>query len=395
MAFGYEDTDRLYDETICPVLRKKQIEPIRVDRLEHNDEIDNRIIQEIRECDFVIADLTYARPSVYYEAGFAERQSPVIYTIRRDHFTPRSDDPHGRFRVHFDLQMKNVIDWIEAADPSFAARLASRIDHVVAPLIARRASSDAESKEKAAFRELAIHHRMKALLSGSSTTFASCGFTAGSECPRVFGHNGFLSHSGGDNSTYIKIGNGVLTAVKVSLLSDAAKTPHRYVSDTSTEYNLNLASSMGDLRIINDCEIACAFHAVSFLNVCLEMPSFRANSERKILSLAGTMELAQLDPRAVGEVYKTLGTVKLPGLQFMPDWLYFGDVKKGFDVQRVPSGLTSTSGSKAGYRFIYDGFARRAITRNVHYAIIDEIESVALFQRRLRATLDGLADSSG
>jgi hypothetical protein len=64
MAFGHDDVDRMYDNIICPILESKHIEPVRVDRLHHNDSVDDRIITEIRRADFAIADLTFARPSV-------------------------------------------------------------------------------------------------------------------------------------------------------------------------------------------------------------------------------------------------------------------------------------------------------------------------------------------
>ncbi len=182
MAFGQEDTNRLYERLIVPALRNMQIEPIRVDRLEHNDDIDNRMIQEIRGADLLIADLTYARPSVYYEAGFAERTIPVIYTVRRDHFTPRTNDPHGHFRVHFDLQMKNVIDWIDPSDPEFATRLASRIDHVTKPLIGMREAAQAETKEKVAFRSLAIGDRIEKVRSVALGVLTDAGFTSATDC---------------------------------------------------------------------------------------------------------------------------------------------------------------------------------------------------------------------
>jgi len=63
---------------IAPLMRRKKITPVRVDRQEHLDDINNRIIRELKQCDFAIADLTFARPSVYHEAGFAQRCVPVI-----------------------------------------------------------------------------------------------------------------------------------------------------------------------------------------------------------------------------------------------------------------------------------------------------------------------------
>jgi nucleoside 2-deoxyribosyltransferase len=83
----------------------------RVDRIEHNDDIDDRIIAEIEKADLVITDLTYARPSVYFEAGYAQRAIPVVYTVRGDHFRARDADPHGNRQVHFDLKMRNIIAW--------------------------------------------------------------------------------------------------------------------------------------------------------------------------------------------------------------------------------------------------------------------------------------------
>jgi len=131
MAFGPTDVNQIFDNIICRVLEDRQVQPVRVDRVEHNDNIDDRIMQEIRAADFAIADLTYSRPSVYYEAGYSEREIPVIYTVREDHFRPQPDDEHGIFRVHFDLQMKNVVGWRDASDEKFALNLAKRVDLIM------------------------------------------------------------------------------------------------------------------------------------------------------------------------------------------------------------------------------------------------------------------------
>src|SRR5690349_3854545 len=114
MAFDRNDTDRLYNQQIQRALKRAGVLPIRIDRIDHNDDIDDRIIAELNQCDLALADLTYARPSVYFEAGYAARVRPVIYTCRADHFRPRQDDPEGNLRVHFDLQMKNILKWSDA-----------------------------------------------------------------------------------------------------------------------------------------------------------------------------------------------------------------------------------------------------------------------------------------
>src|SRR5512143_4051755 len=95
MAFGHEDTDYVYAQWIEPAIENAGLFPVRVDKIIHNDRIDTRIRDELLKADVVVADLTYARPSVYWEAGFAERSVPVIYTCRKDHFSPLPDDKFG------------------------------------------------------------------------------------------------------------------------------------------------------------------------------------------------------------------------------------------------------------------------------------------------------------
>ncbi len=127
MAFGYKDTDALYANYIKPAIIKIGFTPVRIDKLLHNDRIDARIREEILKADVLIADLTYARPSVYWEAGYAERTTPVIYSCRKDHFKPSSDDKHGNFSVHFDLINANILSWSENDGHVFAKELGKRL----------------------------------------------------------------------------------------------------------------------------------------------------------------------------------------------------------------------------------------------------------------------------
>ncbi len=164
MAFGREDTDRVYDRIIERTLRKYDIIPIRVDRIEHNDNIDKRIQTELYSCDLALADLTYARPSVYFEAGFAQRQVRVIYTCRRDHFTPRANDPEGNLRVHFDLQMRNIVAWQDPRDRLFQDRLSQRIAHVIAPLLRKKEKEEQAQKDARQFGALSLEEKTTRIL---------------------------------------------------------------------------------------------------------------------------------------------------------------------------------------------------------------------------------------
>ncbi len=164
MAISRPDTDSVYDHLIAPTLRKRGVNPIFMGRLEHNDDVDDRIIVELSRCDLALADLTYARPSVYFEAGYAEqRKVPVIYTCCRDHFHPREHDEHGNFRIHFDLQMKNIIGWSSPNDRGFAKRLERRIDLVTRPLLRVKKAEAQQSREERDFKNLPLTTRLQSV----------------------------------------------------------------------------------------------------------------------------------------------------------------------------------------------------------------------------------------
>jgi nucleoside 2-deoxyribosyltransferase len=162
MALDHPETDALFrhvEVTLKPI----GIDVFRVDRIEHNDDIDDRIISEIEKADFVLADLTYARPSVYFEAGYAQRGGPVIYTARGDHFQAKVGDPNGNLRIHFDLQMKNIIAWNNPGDAAFLKHLRSRALKVIAPLIAQKRAEKEEDRKAEEFQCLSLVERLESL----------------------------------------------------------------------------------------------------------------------------------------------------------------------------------------------------------------------------------------
>jgi len=179
MAFDRDDTDWAFDQVIEPVLSSEDLIPVRVDRQEHNDDVDDRIITEIERADLIIADLTYARPSVYFEAGVAQgRGIPVVYTARSDHLAPRADDPVGNLRVHFDLQMKNIIKWTTAGRLAFAKRLGSRVRYVLRPIRAATDEKAARAERRAEFMSRSVTNRLDALQTAILTGLGSIGFSS-------------------------------------------------------------------------------------------------------------------------------------------------------------------------------------------------------------------------
>lgn len=89
-------------------------EPYLVNIDPHNDLIDLKIYDYIRQSRFVVADLTYNRQSVYYEIGFAHGLGlQVVLTCRSDSFDSKDDESR---RVHFDLNHRNVLCWNDEQD---------------------------------------------------------------------------------------------------------------------------------------------------------------------------------------------------------------------------------------------------------------------------------------
>ncbi|HKM53308.1 MAG TPA: hypothetical protein VJY33_07830 [Isosphaeraceae bacterium] len=94
-----------YEQGIKPAIEVEAgFRSIRVDAVEHTGKIDDRIIAEIKESRFLIADFTGHRGGVYFEAGFAMGMGlPVIWACREDEFN----------KVHFDTRQYNHIVWRE------------------------------------------------------------------------------------------------------------------------------------------------------------------------------------------------------------------------------------------------------------------------------------------
>ncbi len=127
IRFGEKDTDIIYDKIATIVHDEFGFKPRRIDRIEHIENINQKIIAEMNEADIAVADLTYARPSVYYEAGYTHRKIPVIYTCRKDHLRNKVDHQ----RVHFDVDRFNIIYWNGPNDETFEPNFESRLQSVI------------------------------------------------------------------------------------------------------------------------------------------------------------------------------------------------------------------------------------------------------------------------
>lgn len=121
MAFR-EDLLPLYDEGLFPGIRDAGYDPVRMDRVEHNNRIDDEIIAAIRRCKFLVADFTVNRGGIYFEAGFAMGLGrPVIWTLRKNE----------KDEVHFDNRQYNFIRWSPQKLSEPAEALKNRIEATI------------------------------------------------------------------------------------------------------------------------------------------------------------------------------------------------------------------------------------------------------------------------
>lgn len=115
VAMWFDDAMmKTFEEHIATGIEEAGFQPFIIPMKEHNDDITDHIIAEIRRSKFVVADFTGHRGGVYFEAGFAYGLGlPVIWTCREDWFNPAGDVAR---KIHFDVDHYNFIVWKDGAD---------------------------------------------------------------------------------------------------------------------------------------------------------------------------------------------------------------------------------------------------------------------------------------
>ena len=120
----HDSTIGAYEKGIEPSIKDAGFNPLRIDRKDHINKIEDEIIAEIRRSRFLVADFTQgedgARGGVYYEAGFAHGLGiPVIFTCHKNSMKT----------LHFDIAHYSHIVWSSPVD--LREKLRNRIRAVI------------------------------------------------------------------------------------------------------------------------------------------------------------------------------------------------------------------------------------------------------------------------
>ena len=106
MSFSDELND-VWELGIKRAVERAGYRPYRIDRDPHNERIDAKIIAEIKNSRFLIADVTGHKHGVYYEAGFAQGlDRQVLWSVREDDLD----------NVHFDTRQFSHVVWKDIKD---------------------------------------------------------------------------------------------------------------------------------------------------------------------------------------------------------------------------------------------------------------------------------------
>lgn len=127
VATSFDKTlEAVWENGIKKAIERAGYKPYRIDKEPHIDRIDAKIIADIRDSLFIVADVTQQKQGVYFEAGYAlALNRPVIWCVNKKHLK----------KVHFDTRQFNHIVWETPED------LQEQLYDVICVVIGKRKSS--------------------------------------------------------------------------------------------------------------------------------------------------------------------------------------------------------------------------------------------------------------
>jgi nucleoside 2-deoxyribosyltransferase len=120
IAMWFDASRAPFEKAINRAIENAGYLPVRIDRIEHVNRIDDEIIARIRQSKFLISDFTGQRNGVYFEAGFMLGLGrPVIWICEQSDLK----------NLHFDTRQYSTINYTNPLD--LETRLQFRIEAVL------------------------------------------------------------------------------------------------------------------------------------------------------------------------------------------------------------------------------------------------------------------------
>lgn len=132
MQIGNSELDKIWREVYCPVIKKFNLEPKRVDRHNEGKLINSEIADFLTRSKLIIADLTNERQNCYLEVGYAmgiKKFSNLILVAREDHCSDSPNYKREGPKIHFDLSGYDFLWWHSDKLEEFKMNLEKKIKY--------------------------------------------------------------------------------------------------------------------------------------------------------------------------------------------------------------------------------------------------------------------------